>query len=261
MQVLTRAWGKFHYRVEGPEDAPAVVFANSLGTDLRLWDALLPLLPPGLRIVRFDNRGSGLSDLGGSWSIEDHADDVAALIRQETRTPVVMVGLSLGGLLAQVVASEHPQLLRAVVLSNTATKLGTAESWTARIAEIEKDGIEGIADMVMERWFAPPFRTTPQLSVWRNMMVRCSVPGYIAACRALSVADRTAQTARLGLPALVISGSEDGASPAELVKATASLIPRAEYHCIPGAGHIPCVENPAAYAAILNPFLKANLYV
>jgi 3-oxoadipate enol-lactonase len=90
------------------------------------------------------------------------------------------------------------------------------------------------------------------------MMIRTPVEGYIAACGALAAADQTEATRALRLPALMIAGSEDGSTPPDLVRTTANLIPGAAFHIIPGTGHLPCVENPAAYAAILTPFLKAQ---
>lgn len=110
----------------------------------------------------------------------------------------------------------------------------------------------------MERWFAPAFRATPECALWRAMFTRTPAEGYIAACRALGAADQTAATAMLRLPALVIAGAEDGASPPALVRATADLIPGAAFHCIPGTGHLPCVEDPAAWVAFVAPFLKAQ---
>ena len=256
MQVLMRPWGAMHTRVDG-ETGPVVVFANSLGTDMRLWDALLPLLPAGFRFVRYDKRGHGLSDLGGPATVADLADDAAALI-EDLGGPVVFVGLSIGGLIAQTLAARRPDLLRAVVISNSAAKLGTAESWAARVAAVQSQGMEGIADAVMDRWFAPAFRNSPAVTPWRNMMIRTPVAGYIAACGALAGADQTEATRTLRLPALVIAGGEDGSTPPDLVRGTADLIAGAAFHIIPGTGHLPCVENPAAYAAILSPFLKAH---
>lgn len=260
MQALTRPYGVLHYRADGPADAPAVLFANSLGTDLRLWDAVLPLLPRDLRYIRYDKQGHGLSTLGDGSAIAGQAADAIALIEAVAGKPVVFVGLSIGGLIAQTVASLRPDLVRALVLSNTAAKLGTAESWQARIDAVAGQGLAHIADGIMERWFAPAFRATPALALWRSMLVRTPAEGYIAACKALSQADQTTQTAALRLPALAIAGDADGASPAELVKATADLIPGASFHVIPGTGHLPCVENPAAYAAILSPFLRAHAH-
>lgn len=257
MQVLTRPWGAMHYRVDGPAEAPTVVFANSLGTDLRLWDAVLPLLP-AIRAIRFDKRGHGLSDAGGACSIADLAEDAAALIAAEVTGPVVFVGLSIGGMIGQQLAARRPDLLRALVLSNTAARMGTADSWNARIAAVEAGGIAPIADAVMERWFAPAFRATPALAPWRNMLIRTPAEGYAAACGAIAAADLSEQTRGLALPTLVIAGSQDGASPPEVVEATARLIPGADYRVILGAGHLPPVEAPAVFAATLAPFLTEH---
>jgi len=257
MQVLNRPWGAMHFQIDGAASGPTVVFANSLGTDLRLWDALLPHLPAGFRYVRYDKRGHGLSDLGGPVSAAELADDAAALIAH-IGGPVVFVGLSIGGLIAQALAARHPDLLKAVVISNSAAKLGTAESWQTRIDAVRAHGLAGIADAVMERWFAPAFRNSPAVAPWRNMMIRTPEEGYVAACGALAGADQTEATRALRLPALVIAGGEDGSTPPDLVRATAALIPGAAFHIIPGTGHLPCVENPAAYAAVLTPFLKAH---
>lgn len=257
MQVLIRPWGAMHYRIDGAQAGPTVVFANSLGTDLRLWDALLPHLPQGLRLVRYDKRGHGLSDLGGPVTAGDLAEDAAALI-EALGGSVTFVGLSIGGLIAQALAAQRPDLVKALVISNSAAKLGTAESWQGRINAIRAHGLHSIADAVMERWFAPAFRTSPAVTPWRNMMIRTTVEGYIAACGALGTADQTEATRALRLPALVIAGGEDESTPPDLVRATANLIQGAAFHTIPGTGHLPCVENPAAYAAILTPFLKAH---
>ena len=261
MQALSRTFGTLHVQVDGPDAGPAVVFANSLGTDLRLWDKVLPLLPAGLRFIRYDKRGHGLSQGGGGQTIEDHRDDAIAVIEAFASGPVVFVGLSIGGLIAQALASHRPDLVHALVLSNTGAKLGTAESWQARIAAVEAGGIAGIADAVMERWFAAPFRATAELALWRQMLINTPTHGYIAACHALGAADQRAATATLRCPALVIGGSEDGASPPEVVRATAALIVGATYHEIPGAGHLPCVETPQAWAALVAPFLKAQCHV
>lgn len=257
MQVLNRPWGAMHYRIEGPADGPVVVFANSLGTDLRLWDALLAEMP-GIRAVRFDKRGHGLSDHGGDFSIDDLADDAAALIGHLGLGPVIFVGLSIGGMIAQSLAARRPDLLRAAVLSNTATRMGSAESWAARITAVETGGLGAIADTIMERWFAPAFRTTPALALWRNMVARTDAAGYVAACRALAATDLGLTTRLLELPVLVIAGDQDGSSPADLVLATAEMIPGATFHVIADAGHLPCVEQPAAFAALLKPFVQEH---
>lgn len=257
MPALIRPWGMMHYRLEGPGSAPVVVFANSLGTDLHLWDEVIVLMPE-IRALRFDKRGHGLSDRGGAICIADLAEDAAALI--EAVIPpgekVIFVGLSIGGLIGQALAATRPELLCALVLSNAAAKMGTAEGWQARIQAIRQGGIESIADAVMERWFAARFRATPELHLWRNMMSRTDTEGYIAACGALAAADQTLATAALSLPVMALVGDEDGASPPELVEATAKLIKGAVFHKLPGVGHLPPVEDPQAMVALLRDFIK-----
>lgn len=257
MQVLTLPWGTMHVHNSG-QDGPPVVFANSLGTDLRLWDAVLPMLPAGLRMIRYDKRGHGLSDCGGAADIADLAQDAIALIEALAHRPVVFVGLSIGGLIAQEVADRRPDLVRALVLSNTAARIGTPDIWAARIAAVEVGGLGSIADAVMERWFAPEFRASLHARPWRNMLTRTPVAGYTAACAAIAGADLSAQTAALRLPTQVIAGECDGATPPDLVQATAALIPGATFHVIPGAGHLPPVETPRAFAALLTPFLQEH---
>ncbi|MFV0492519.1 MAG: 3-oxoadipate enol-lactonase [Pseudorhodobacter sp.] len=260
MKALQRPWGQMHYRADGPEDGPMVIYANSLGTDLRLWDKVLPLLPAGLRHVRFDKPGHGLSDLGGEVSIASMAEDAAALI-EYLGGPAVVVGLSIGGQIAQGLAAARPDLVRALVLSNTGAKLGDAAGWQARIDTVSATGTESLADAVMERWFAAPFRAGAELPLWRNMLARSSDEGYIACCHALARSDLTGTTSALRLPALVIGGSEDGASPPDIVAALAALIPNAALHIISGAGHLPCVEAPETHADLIGTFLMENALV
>lgn len=256
MHALPRPYGALHLHVDGPQDAPALLLCNSLGTDLRLWDALMPYLN-GWQVIRYDKQGHGLSDLGDGKNIADHAADAAAIL-DSLNCRATVIGCSIGGLIAQRLAADRPDLVRALVLSNSAAKLGTPDSWKDRIAAVQAGGTCAIADAVMERWFAPSFRAKPELAMWRNMLARSPRDGYIAACHALAGADQTSATARLRLPCLVIAGSEDGASPPEVVRATADLIEGAEFHLIDGAGHLPCVEAPEDMAALLVPYLQKH---
>ncbi|WP_111431074.1 3-oxoadipate enol-lactonase [Rhodobacteraceae bacterium DSL-40] len=244
-----------HYADEGPQDGRAVVFANSLGTDLRLWDALLPHLPEGLRLVRYDKRGHGLSE-AGPISIETLADDAAGLIRHLGLRDVVFVGLSVGGQIGLSLAARHGDLLRGLVVSNSAARIGSAEMWLDRIAALRAGGLESIGAATMERWFSPGFRAQGGAGLWQRMLERQPLAGYIACCEAIAATDLSAAAAQLALPVRLIAGSADGSTPPEVVRATAALIPGAGYDEIPGAGHLPCVEVPEAHARLLTDFLK-----
>ena len=251
-----------HVSEAGDPAGPAVVFANSLGTDLRLWDALLPLLPAGLRYVRFDLRGHGLSTGPDEpYTISDLSADAEGLIEELALGPTVFVGLSIGGMIGQDLASRRPDLVRALVLSNTAPRMGTPQMWRDRIEAIEANGLPAMEGAILDRWFGPTFRATPEAALWGAMLSRTPVAGYLGCCAAIADADLTESTAALDLPVLVIGGSEDGASPPDLVRAMAESIVGASCHIIAGAGHLPCVEDPDAFASILVPFLKEHAHV
>jgi len=257
MQIADLDDIRLHYRDEGARDGRALVFANSLGTDLRLWDKLVPLLPPGLRVVRFDKRGHGLSDApAGPYKMGQLIGDAERLLDRLEIRECVFVGLSIGGLIAQGLAVKRPDLIRAMVLSNTGAKIGTPDLWRDRIATVETQGVAALAEATMTRWFSPGFRATPEVAAWRNMLSRTPAAGYAGCCHAIAGSDFYATTATLTLPTLAIAGDADGATPPDLVRETAGLIPGARFELIRGAGHLPCVEAPDAYARSLTAFLK-----
>jgi len=249
---------RLHYEDRGDKDAPAVVFANSLGTDFRLWDQVLPLLPEGLRIIRYDKRGHGLSTCPpGPYFMGDLVQDVAQLLDLLGVKDCVFVGLSIGGIIAQGLAAERMDLVRAMVLSNTGAKIGTKQIWDDRIAAARDGGIEVLADATMERWFSKRFvcEQAHELEAWRNMLTRTPLEGFVGCSAAISETDLYDSTARLSLPTLGIAGSEDGGTPPDLVRETTDLVAGSKFHLIRGAGHLPCVEKPEEYAQVLTGFL------
>ncbi|MEM6634404.1 MAG: 3-oxoadipate enol-lactonase [Pseudomonadota bacterium] len=246
-----------HFRDEGDRDGPAVVFGNSLGTDMRLWNLLVPLLPKGLRLVRFDKRGHGLSSCPpGPYSMGSLVTDTERLMDHLAIKNCVFVGLSIGGMIAQGLAKKRPDLLKAMVLSNTAAKIATAEIWQQRIDTVLSKGIPAMSDVVLERWFTAAYRATDDFTIWRNMLERTPVEGYAGCAAAIKGTDFLAPTATLRLPTLAIAGSEDGATPPDLVRETADLVPDSKFHLIKQAGHLPCVEAPDEYARVLTDFLR-----
>jgi len=257
MQIADLGDVQLHYRIDGPEDGAPVVFANSLGTDLRLWDPILPYLPDGLRLIRYDKRGHGLSSCPPApYAMGTLVSDAERLLDLLKVRDCAFVGLSIGGMIAQGLAVKRLDLVRALVLSNTAAKIGTKDMWADRIAAVEAGGIAALADPVMERWFSRAFRATPELILWRNMLVRQPDAGYAGCSAAISGTDFYTPTSGLRLPTLGIAGSEDGSTPPDLVRETTELIPGAQFHLIRGAGHLPCVEKPQDYAQVLTRFLR-----
>ncbi|MGS4918177.1 MULTISPECIES: 3-oxoadipate enol-lactonase [Mameliella] len=250
---------RLHYSVTGPEEGTPIVFGNSLGTDFRLWDEVLPLLPAGLRILRYDKRGHGLSDTpSGPYSMGALITDVERLMDHTGFSNAIFVGLSIGGMIAQGLAAKRLDLVRAMVLSNTAAKIGTRDMWADRIAAVETGGLESITGPTMDRWFSKPFHAAEEFPGWRNMFLRTPAEGWTGCAAAIAGTDFLSSTSGLRLPTLAIAGSEDGSTPPDLVFETADLIPGAQKELIRGAGHLPCVEKPGEYAALLTAFLKAQ---
>ncbi len=246
-----------HYREDGDPGGAPVAFCSSLGTDLRLWDPVMPFLPDGLRLIRYDQRGHGLSSCPEPpYAISALVDDAEALLDRLDVRDSVLVGCSIGGMVAQGLAAKRTDQVRALVLSNTAARIGTADVWHERIGAVEAGGIEALADSVMQRWFAREFRATPALAAWRNMLTRQPQDGYIGCAAAISGADLRVSTARLALPALAIAGSEDGSTPPDVVRETSELVPGCRFALIRQAGHLPMVERPEEFAGHLTAFLE-----
>lgn len=257
MRIVDLDGLKVHYRDDGDPDGAPVVFANSLGTDLRLWDAVLPLLPKGLRFIRYDKRGHGLTAATqGPYSMGTLVRDAEQLLDHLNVRDALFVGLSIGGMIGQGLAVKRMDQVRALVISNSAAKIGVPSMWDERIAAVRSSGIEPMADGVMERWFGKAFRATPELSAWRTMLTQQSVEGYAGCCAAISGTDFYTPTSGLRLPVQGIAGSEDGATPPDLVRETIDLVPGSKFALIRGAGHLPCVEKPEDYAQILTTFIK-----
>ncbi|MEO8668164.1 MAG: 3-oxoadipate enol-lactonase [Bauldia sp.] len=250
-----------HYRVDGPDDGVPVVFANSLGTDLRVFEALLPLLKGKLRFIRYDKRGHGLSDATPRpYRMSDHVADLAGLLDALKVRQAVIVGLSIGGLIALGLSASRPDLVRAIVLMDSAHKIGNDEMWNGRIDVVEKGGIAAIEKGVLERWFPESFRTgrSVELAGWRNMLTRTTVDGYAGSSAAIRDANYEAAARGLKVPVLGIGGSHDLATPPDLVKGTIAIIPGARFVLIDGSGHLPCVDAPAKVAAAMNDFFAEN---
>lgn len=255
---------RMHWRETGQRDRPAVIFINSLGTDCRLWDELARMLGGEWRIVLYDKRGHGLSEVPpGPYSIAGLADDVLALADHLQLGQFALVGLSIGGLIAQQVALEAPGRLSALVLVDTAARIGTADAWNARIAAVESGGLESIADAVMQRWFTPGFLASraDELAGWRAMLCGTPAAGYAAACAALRDAELTARLGAIKAPVLVVAGDGDLSTQPDTGRATAARIPGARFELIASCGHIPPAEQPASLAALIERHLREYVHV
>lgn len=253
-----------HYSQSGPENGPALIFANSLGTDHRIWDDVVNGLSGRFNIVTYDKRGHGLSGVGDApYDVALHANDLIGLLDYLGLDQVIICGLSVGGLIAQKVTELVPDRVRGLVLCDTASKLGDYDTWNARIEAIKADGIASMADAIMERWLSPSFRKDRALetAMYRNMLVRTPVEGYLGTCIALRDGDLRDAALKISVSTLCICGSEDLATTPDVVRAMASAIPGAEFELIEGVGHLPCIETPELLTRLIDRFTKEKSLV
>jgi 3-oxoadipate enol-lactonase len=248
-----------HYADEGRSDWPVLAFSNSLGTDFRIWNAVVARLE-GWRVIRYDKRGHGLSEAPPApYRMDDHVGDLLALLDHCGVERAVVVGLSVGGMIAQGLAARAPERVRALVLCDTGHKIGTDDLWNQRIETVTSRGIAAIADGIMQRWFTPAYRRpeNPDFIGYLNMLTRTPVDGYAGTCAALRDTDLTRSTRALRVPALCIVGDQDGSTPPELVRELSRLIEGSRFAVIEDAGHLPCIEQPDETARLIAQFLDA----
>lgn len=248
-----------HHEDRGASSRPVIAFSNSLGTDFRIWDKVVARLEDRFRIIRYDKRGHGLSEATPApYALSDHVGDLAALLDHLGVDRATIVGLSVGGAIAQGLAALRPDLVAALVLSNTGHKIGTEELWNERIRTVTEKGIGAMSDAIMQRWFTPAYRSpdNPDFVGYTAMLTRTPAEGYAGTCAALRDADLTESTRALTVPALCIVGDHDGATPPDLVRELSGLIRGSQFRIIENAGHLPCIEKPDAVANLIASFLR-----
>jgi 3-oxoadipate enol-lactonase len=241
------------------QQQPVFVFINSLGTDFRIWKKVAAQLQPYGNILLFDKRGHGLSDVvEDTQGLSDFTDDVIALLQYLHIEKIIPIGLSVGGMIAQLLATRMPAQVTKLVLCDTRHKIGHAQIWNDRIKGIQTNGLPSIADGVMQRWFPESFHKEQPVKVagYKNMLQRTDAVGYIKTCEAIRDADLTEQAKQISMPALCVVGSEDKSTLPEEVKNLADLITHSRFEIIEGSGHIPCVDNPVALSKLIIDFIN-----
>ena len=235
-----------------PGTGRPVVFLNSLGTDLRIWDAVTERLPAGTPLLRMDKRGHGLSQTTRA-DMATYAADAAGLMEAHGLSDALVCGVSVGGLIAQELALSRPDLVAGLVLSNTGAKIGDAETWDTRLDALATHGLDAMAEAVLERWFSPTFRESrgAELEGYRAMLTRTPVEGYGTCCAAIRDTDLRDRAGEIAVPAICLAGGADLATPPDLLADLAERLPAGDYREIDGAGHLPCIEAPEAVAGAI----------
>jgi 3-oxoadipate enol-lactonase len=248
---------RFHYRLEGATDAPVAVLSNSLGTNLAMWDAQIPALSQKFRVLRYDSRGHGLSEVTpGPYTIETLGRDVVGVLDALQLSTAHYCGLSVGGLIGQWLGINASKRFKSLTLCNTAARIGSTDGWNTRIAAINEGGIAPVANGVVSRWFTEDFakRAPAQVEAAREMLLHSPPEGYVATCAALRDEDVRETISRVSLPTLVISGAHDAATTPADGRFVAEKIPGAQYLEL-NAAHLSNIEAAEPFTAALLKFL------
>lgn len=252
---------ELHYALEGPDGAPVVAFSNSLGATLEMWDALLPELGPGYRTLRYDTRGHGGSATRDTpTGIADLAGDLSGLLDALGIGRAHLVGLSLGGMTVQSMASTDPGRPLSITLMATAACLPSPESWDERARTVRVEGMGAIVDATLARWFTPALseRAPETVAAVRARFLACDPTGYAVCCGAIGTMDLRPALSAITAPALVIAGRDDPSTPPAMAEAICAGIPDAELVVLPRVAHLLAVENPGAAGAYLRTFLDRH---
>ena len=259
MPEITSNGARIGYRVDGPESAPALLFSNSLGSDLDLWQPQLALCSRTFRVIRYDIRGHGRSSAPPApYSLDLLGRDVLAVLDAVGVSRAHFVGISIGGLTGMWLGIHAPERVRKLVLANTGAKIGTDETWTQRIQAVRTQGLAAIADSVLARWFTPGFAAARPdvVASIRKTFVACPPEGYIGCCEALRSADLREPVGSLSLPALIITGSFDQSTPPALGQQLHSRIAGSRLVEL-AAAHISNVEQSDSFTQAILGFLQS----
>jgi len=263
--LMTLDHRRIAFDLLGDPDAPVVCLAHSLSSDMGIWAEQVPaLLAAGWQVLRLDMRGHGGSEVGGgSWSMADLADDVAAALDRLGIARVHFIGLSIGGMIGQTFALDHGERLLSLMLCGTSPQAvpGGQAMWDARFAAIAGAGsLDPIADATMARWFTDDYRPRrpDRWAQVRATIAGTPPAGYRGGAEAIIAFDALARLSQVTTPTLVVCGDEDTGTPPEGNRLIAGRIPGGRYVELPHARHIAMMEYPDAFNALMLEWLAAR---
>lgn len=253
---------RLHYELDGDPKSPVLMLCNSLGTTLEMWAPQMPAFLSHFRVLRYDTRGHGRSEVTpGEYSIAQLGADAVALLDHLGIERVCFCGLSMGGMTGMWLGVQHPERIWRLVLANTGAKVGDASVWAARFEAVRTGGMAAITPGVLDRWFTPRYqRLSPgEVNKVRAMLLATSPDGYVANGAAVRDMDQRPSLAKITVPTLVIAGTYDGSTPPELGRAAAAAIDGASYVEL-DAAHLSNWEQAGAFtSAVLSFVLDGGL--
>jgi 3-oxoadipate enol-lactonase len=252
---------RIHYQLDGPSDAPVVMLSNSLMSNLSMWNPQMPALLAAFRVLRYDTRGHGDSEVTPApYRIEQLADDAAELIAATGVGAVHFVGLSMGGMIGQQLAVRHPDKVLSLSLCDTASEMPTPAMWNERLATAREQGIAGLVDGTIKRWFVGDFvkRSADTIAEVRAMILTTPLEGYVGCASAVRDMSQTHILRQIKAPTQVIVGREDPACTLAQSQVLQREIKGASLHVIDDAAHLSNIEKPEQFTQLLVHFITAQ---
>ncbi len=252
---------EIHYAEDGPADAPALMFSNSLATNLSMWQAQAEHFSDRFRVIRYDQRGHGATAVpAGPYTFEQLGNDAIALLDALNIATAHFVGLSMGGMTALNLALDHADRVASIAACNCVAAYGPdgRKVWDDRIAAVSETGLEPIVDATVERWFTAPTRAArpDEMTAVRSMIAATPVQGYLGCCGALQQLDYLDRLSTIAVPTLFIAGTHDIGAPATAMRDMHKRVAGSGYVEL-DAAHVSNIERPAEFNAALDAFLPS----
>ena len=252
----------FHYRFDGPENGSVVMLSNSLASDLTMWDIQIPaLVEAGYRVLRYDSRGHGQTAVTeGPYSIEILAADAVGLMDALDLDKVHFCGLSMGGMVGQMLGAEHGDRLISLSLCATSAHIAPREIWDERIETVRKNGMDAVADATIDRWFtkAGQKRLQSEVNKVRRMILNTPVDGFCACSAAIRDMDQRETIRVISTRTLVVVGEHDPGTPVSSAELIHERIASSKLMVISDAAHFINVEQASVFNNILLKFIETN---
>ncbi|PWT70875.1 MAG: alpha/beta hydrolase, partial [Proteobacteria bacterium] len=228
-----------HCEIDGT--GPDLVMLHPIGLDGAFMQPAANAFRKSWRVIRIDLRGHGRSpSLAAGTGLDAHVADVRAAIEAHCDRPAILLGVSFGGMLAQLVALAHPQLVAGLVLCGCPPRIASENRAMIRERGLaaERDGMEAIVAPTIERWFTPSFAADPWVTRVRNRLLTDDPIAWSASWHAISTFDALSRLREIKVPTLVVAGGRDAATPLAASDALANSIPGAKLVVLPGAPHM-----------------------
>ena len=246
------------YRFDGPADRPVLLMSNSLMSNLTMWDPTVPALADRFRILRYDTRGHGQTTVTpGPYSIAMLADDAIGLLDALGIRQAHIMGLSMGGMIAQQIGARYPDRVLSLLLCDTASEMPPRSMWEERLTIARSRGISGLVDGTIKRWFTAPFieRAPQEIAKVREMILGTPVEGYMNCAGAVRDMAQTTMLLKIKAPTLVITGRQDPACTVEQSTVLHRMIDTSRMVVIEDAAHLSNIEQPTVFNREIRNFL------